>query len=245
MRIAVLADIHGNLAALEAVLADLRGESPDLVVNLGDCLSGPLAAGATADRLISENWLTVRGNHDRVLLTGDRAAMGSWDGPAFDDLAPRHFDWLRGLPETAAVDEVLLCHGSPASDTTYLLETPRADGPALRPPADIVADLAGVTAKVVLCGHSHTPRAVWLADGRLVVNPGAVGIQAYRDDHPCDHLMETGSPHARYALVERGPSGWTASFRLVAYDWDDAAQRAAAAGAADWVGPLRTGRAPA
>jgi predicted phosphodiesterase len=68
MRIAVLADIHGNLRALEAVQRDLRQQAPDLVVNLGDHLSGPLEAALTADALMSTSYVHIRGNHDRRLL---------------------------------------------------------------------------------------------------------------------------------------------------------------------------------
>src|SRR5215471_15524104 len=65
MRIAVLADFHGNLAALEAVVEDLQNRRPDQVVNLGDCVSGPLWPSETAALLMALGWPTVRGNHDR------------------------------------------------------------------------------------------------------------------------------------------------------------------------------------
>ncbi len=69
MRFAVLSDAHGNLLALEAVLADLRGHAPDLALNLGDHVSGPLQAAATADLLMSQrDWVHVRGNHDRQMI---------------------------------------------------------------------------------------------------------------------------------------------------------------------------------
>jgi predicted phosphodiesterase len=68
MRIAVLANVQGNLRALEAVQSDLRRQAPDLVVNLGDHLSGPLQAATTADALIGQNYVTIRGNHDRQLI---------------------------------------------------------------------------------------------------------------------------------------------------------------------------------
>ena len=68
MRIAVVADIHGNVRALRAVMDDLKEVAPDTVVNLGDCVSGPLEAAETADVLISLAWTTIRGNHDRQLL---------------------------------------------------------------------------------------------------------------------------------------------------------------------------------
>ncbi len=80
MRIAVIADIHGNVRALRAVMDDIKALAPDTVVNLGDCVSGPLEAAETADLLISLAWTTVRGNHDRQLLDRPVDKMGSF-GP--------------------------------------------------------------------------------------------------------------------------------------------------------------------
>jgi len=65
MHLAVLADIHGNVLALEAVLADLEHRKVDDVVNLGDCVSGPLSPRETAHLLMRLDWPTIRGNHDR------------------------------------------------------------------------------------------------------------------------------------------------------------------------------------
>ena len=65
MRIAVIADIHGNLPALEAVLADIRHRKADRVINLGDCVSGPLWPSEVVDLLMARDDLTIRGNHDR------------------------------------------------------------------------------------------------------------------------------------------------------------------------------------
>ena len=82
MRIAVVADIHGNVRALRAVMDDLKEIAPDTVVNLGDCVSGPLEAAETADVLISLAWTTIRGNHDRWLLEKSVDEMGSSDKAA-------------------------------------------------------------------------------------------------------------------------------------------------------------------
>jgi len=101
MRIGVFADIHGNLRALAAVQADLRRYSPDVVVNLGDHLSGPLQAAATADALISEKYLHIRGNHDRQLLDRPIEEMGASDRAAYAQLESRHKVWLRSLPPTS------------------------------------------------------------------------------------------------------------------------------------------------
>ena len=67
MRVAVISDIHGNVRALEAVLADLARRTPDLTVNLGDCVTSPLWPRETFELLETLSLPTVRGNHDRVL----------------------------------------------------------------------------------------------------------------------------------------------------------------------------------
>ena len=69
MKVAAISDIHGNLPALDAVLADIATQSVDVIVNLGDILSGPLWGAATADRLMPLELPTIAGNHERQLLT--------------------------------------------------------------------------------------------------------------------------------------------------------------------------------
>lgn len=242
MRIAVLADIHGNLDALEAVIADLKLEAPDLVVNLGDCVSGPLDPGLTAERLIDLGWPTVRGNHDRYIAGQPREAMGSYETDAIDRLAPAHLDWLRALPPLATpLDGVLMCHATPACDETYLAESVGPHAVVLASDAEMAERLGAGTPALVLCGHSHVPRLVRLAGGRTVFNPGAVGLQAYDDVTPWPHVIETGSPHARYGVIDAVAGGWRFSHRQVDYDWDAAARKAAAAGRSDWAVALRTG----
>ena len=86
MRIAVLADIHGNVRALRAVMDDLKQVAPDRVLNLGDTVSGPLEAAETADVLISLAWTTIRGNHDRQLLDRPVDQMGRSDQAAASEL---------------------------------------------------------------------------------------------------------------------------------------------------------------
>jgi len=109
-----------------------------------------------------------------------------------------------------------------------------------------VVDRAGdAQASLILCGHTHVPRSMQLDDGRLVVNPGSVGLQAYDDDLPYPHKAENGTPHARYAVVERTGAGWSVEHYAVAYDWQAAAEVAARHGREDWAYALRTGRMPA
>jgi putative phosphoesterase len=246
MRIAAVADIHGNVRALRAVMEDLKEVAPDRVINLGDTVSGPLEAAETADVLISLAWTTVRGNHDRQLLDRPVEQMGSSDKAAFAELKSHHKSWLNSLEETVEFEGLIFCHGTPDNDLVYLTETVEPDGRVrIATRAEVTRRLSGVQAPIVLCGHSHFVRAVVLDHERLVINPGSVGLPAYIDIEPVRHAIEMGAPHARYAVLERKKSGdpWRVTFRLVAYDWDGAAARAAAQGREDWARWIKTGYA--
>jgi predicted phosphodiesterase len=255
MKLAAISDIHGNLPALDAVLADIAAQGADAIVNLGDILSGPLWAAATADRLMASSLPTIAGNHERQLLSQSRERMSASDRHTADELLPRHRAWLAGLPATLQLtDAVFCCHGTPTSDLSYFLETvvpgfggigSGANGVRAATLAEATARagsaMQGVPHPLILCGHTHVPRALQLADGRLVVNPGSVGLPGFDDDHGHPHIVENRAPHARYALLEPGPAGWSVSLRAVAYDWEAAAQRAEREGRPDWAATLRTG----
>lgn len=243
VRIAVLADIHGNLNALEAVRADLRRHAPDIVVNLGDHLSGPLQAAETADLLMDTDYVQIRGNHDRQLLDRPAAQMGLSDEAAFGQLNDRHKAWLSSLPATKIlVEEILLCHGTPDDDLAYLLEEVRGSEVGLRSSDRIRLNL-DPKVRAVFCGHSHIPRIVQNSAGVTIVNPGSVGLQAYEDNHPSLHYMETGSPHARYAVIDQEAGIFKVDLVAVEYDWEQASKDAAAAKRADWSHALATGYA--
>lgn len=238
-RIAVLTDIHGNLPALEAVIADAEAQGCARLVNLGDSLSGPLWPAETADLLIDLAWPTIAGNHERQLLTIDRARMGASDAFARDALSDRHLQWLASLPPTLHLSsDVLLCHGTPTDDLAHFLHT--VDGGAAREATEAeMLDRAGDRSEaLILCGHTHLPRIVTLEDGRTAANPGSVGLQAYDDDHPVPYRVEVGDPCARYAIVD----GLAVTLRAIDYDHAAAARRAAANGSASWAVALRTGR---
>jgi len=253
MKIAAISDIHGNLLALEAVLADIAAAGVDVTVNLGDILSGPLWIGETADRLMALHLPTIRGNHERQLLSLAPDRMGPSDAFAAARLQSAQREWLESLPETLRLgDEVFCCHGTPRSDLVYFLETVTPDFAGPGAPGLRRATLAeateragdtmhGVANGLILCGHTHVPRVLRLADGRLIVNPGSVGLQAYDDAHPHPHVVEIGTPHARYALLTRLAAGWQVELRCVPYDWDTAAAFAESNARRDWAGALRSG----
>jgi putative phosphoesterase len=242
MRLAVLADIHGNLPALEAVLADIGARGVDLTVNLGDIASGPLFPRETVQRLMPLGFPTVRGNHERQVLTHPVDRMGASDRFAAGLLTDDEKAWLATLPESLRIgDDILLVHGTPASDLTYFLES--VDAPGVRPAtaAEIEERAGHVPARLILCGHTHVPRSARTRDGRLIVNPGSVGLQAYSDEEPVPHRVENGSPLARYAIVDL--NGEIAVELVgVPYDWETAARTAEANGRPDWARALRTGR---
>jgi putative phosphoesterase len=242
VRLAVLADIHGNFLALEAVHADLLKRAPDVIVNLGDNVSGPLQAAATADFLMDQDWIHIRGNHDRQLLDREPARMGPSDRAAHAQLSQRHKDWLANLPPTQMLeDEILLCHGSPANDLQYLLEEVDGDRVRLASTACIKEKLGEVQARLVLCGHTHVPRLVSLPGGIRIVNPGSVGLPAYDDTWTAPHYVETGSPHARYAIIDWGSKATRVELIAVEYDWESAAREAARNNRPEWAYALTTG----
>jgi predicted phosphodiesterase len=243
MRIAAISDVHGNFAALQAVMVDIAAQGITDVVNLGDVLSGPLEARKCADYFLARTYATVCGNHDRYLCEKARYEMGLSDGAAYDELGPHHIAWLKALPASLVHHgEVLLWHGAPGSDETYWLEHVATDGTVgLAAIEEIEALAAGQDFPLILCGHSHIPRCVRLGDGRLIVNPGSVGLPAYQHDQPVYHLMQAGTVHASYAMAEKRADGWHVTFRLVPYDHMSMARLAADKGRADWASALATG----
>lgn len=245
MKIAVIADIHGNAPALEAVLADIDRQGVRDIVNLGDHLSGPIDPARTADLLLSREIVSIRGNHDRALLTLSPEEMIATDRFTHAALSDHHLAWLSGLPSTRrwADHGLFLCHGTPDSDLVYWLEDLTPDGVVHRADEARIERFAeGIEVPVLLCAHTHIPRLVTLSDGRLVLNPGSVGCPAYEDDQPVVHRVETGTPRASYAVIERDADGNTdVAFRLVSYDHGEAARLAEANGRADWAWALATG----
>lgn len=246
-RIAVVSDIHGNLAALEAVAADIRGRGITRVFNLGDNLSGPLLPRETARFLMDSGWLSLAGNHERQILELLRDGRGGEsDRYAASQLGSAERDWLRSLAPCVRVDdELLLCHGTPRSDCEHLLETVVGPGTRLASGDEIAERLAGERAPVIACGHTHVPREMRTPAGQLLFNPGSVGLQAYRDDHPVPYEVENGSPDARYAILEKDRRGWQVVHIALPYDHAAMARLARERGRPEWEQALLTGHVTA
>jgi predicted phosphodiesterase len=218
-RVAVLSDVHGVLPALEAVLAEPDVAAAERIVVTGDITAGP-QPGQVLDALagLGERALLISGNADRELVEyrrGERTSIPDPIAPwAAGRLRPDHLDLLAELPRSACLTvrglgEVFFCHATPRDDEEVVVVDSR-----LARWEEVLAGLApGVS--TVVCGHTHMPFAR-LAHGRLVVNPGSVG-------------MPYGRPGAHWALL--GPG---AELRRTLYDTAAAAARVAAE--CDWPG---------
>ncbi|MFJ7216758.1 metallophosphoesterase family protein [Amycolatopsis sp. NPDC098790] len=217
MTVAVLADIHGVLPALDAVLAEPDVVAAEKIVLLGDLLAGPMPV-QTMDRLLSlgSRAVWVRGNADRELVASARGAGTFVPDPIFPwaarQLRPADLPVLEALPLTVSLDGVLFCHATPRDDTEIVL----VDSPLERW-AEVLDGFAELT---VVCGHTHMP-FVRLADRRLVVNPGSVG-------------MPYGTRGAHWALLGDG-----VELRRTSYDVEAACAFLAAGsgypGIEEWV----------
>ena len=237
-RIAVLSDIHGNLPALKAVVADAGMRGCDLFVNLGDILSGPLWPRETADFLMKQGWPTIAGNHERQLLTDPPERIGASDAFAKARCDQHHLQWLAALPAEMEIPGAWCTHARPGNDHEYWLESVDQDGAREATMAEIEGRLAGRAELLILHGHSHIQREVRLPSGQRIANPGSVGLPAYDDVRPFPHVMESGDPAARYLILEDG------DIRMCAVDYDHeiAARQAERNNRPDWARALRTGR---
>lgn len=238
MRFAAISDVHGNLPALEATFDDIRRTGIDLIVNLGDSLSGPLWPLETANKLIALGLPTIAGNHDRQMLQED--AVGS-DAFAASKINAAVRAWLASLPPLLNLtDEVLLCHGTPVSDKSYWLH--RGKPGAFRKAAHDEIDDFEMPYRLALCGHTHLPRCVRLSGGKTIANPGSIGLPAYDDDELDPDLAAFGGPQAQYLIAERREEIWHVELRSVSYDFESAARRAEQNGREGWAHTLRSGR---
>ncbi|GAA2387378.1 metallophosphoesterase family protein [Nonomuraea africana] len=209
MRIAVLSDIHGVLPALEAVLAEPDVTAADLIVLTGDMAAGPQPV-ETLDLLVSlgERALWVNGNADRELVEvargkGSAYPISQWAGERLRD---DQVELLAALPLSRALDlgalgRTLFTHATPRRDDEMIL----VDS-AIERWAEV---LDGVEADTVVLGNTHMP-FLRLVDGRLVVNPGSVG-------------MPYGTAGAHWALLETGSGAVT--LRRTPFDARAAAER--------------------
>ncbi len=224
MKLAFLSDIHGNVPALEAVLADVARFSVDAVYHLGDLVGYNPFPNQVAAKVRDLGLTGVVGNYDLAVAAEVPDPIAVYLNPAISDLAKDIFRWTRsqvtpetrayllGLPERLTLKcnglELLLTHGSPRHIREYL--RPHLTDEELQPV------LASIPERVLLTGHTHLPMVRQVA-GKWLINPGSVGF-------PKD-----GDYRASWALVTV-KGGLEVELRRVDYDVRRTAEALLAAG---------------
>lgn len=205
MTVAVLSDVHGMLGSLDRVLAEPAVVGADLVVVTGDHTWGPQPV-EVLDRLtgLGDRAVLVRGNADRELLQMSQGLdVGLDDDPVSvwgaAQLRPQDQDLLHEMPEQVVLEvggfgAVLFCHATPRDDQEVVLVDSRAERWS-----EVLADVPDEVTTVV-CGHTHMP-FMRLVGGRVVVNPGSVGLPyGRRGAHWA--LLRDGAVTLRRTLVD-------------------------------------------
>jgi predicted phosphodiesterase len=216
--IAVLYDIHGNLAALESVLEEAEGAGATRYLLGGDYATFGPWPRETAELLLGLPAVAyIRGNVERWLCEEPEVPAEARElvttalSVARDSLGPDLVTWLYELPERADLEGILVCHGSPRSDIESFSPEPQPDEERM---------LAGEADRTILFGHSHRQFERSGPNGTFLVNPGSVGA-------PLD-----GDPRAGWALYDHGEL----QLRRTAYDIERAAARMRAYG--EWADPI-------
>jgi len=210
MRLAVVSDIHGNLTALEAVIADLRTTAPDMVVQGGDLGGSGSRPAEVIDRIRSLNWPGVMGNTDEMLWRPERldelaarvpqlkalmAVIREQADTSLAAIGADRLNWLKELPDRWSAHDVAVVHATPGD----LWRAPMPNAPD----EELLAAYSGLEAPCVVYGHVHVPFVRRLT-ALTVANSGSVGLP-----YDCD-------PRAAYLLVDDTEP----SVRRVEYDVD-------------------------
>lgn len=168
MRVAAVSDIHGNLPALEAVLAEVEREQVDELVVVGDTVSGPWPA-EVFDLVIGAGAQVVRGNVDRLVLDGGEGAIGEWSARRLGIRRGSVAMWPLTVELTIdGLGRTLFCHATPTSDELIYTR--------VTPDDELASIFAGVNVDVVVCGHTHVQFDRTLTTGLRIVNAGSVGM---------------------------------------------------------------------
>ncbi len=228
MRIAILADIHGNLHALQAVLEHVAKLRADRIVVAGDMVVGSPDSPACWELVKSLRCPVLRGNHERYVYDlGTERAKAEWSQPQFgpvqyaaEKLGVTARRELAALPATLLLPDapdVRFFHGSARNDTDLIF--PYTSDEAIAPMFE------GVRERWLVRGHNHYA-GVRLWGDRRIVTVGSVGL-------PLD-----GTPAAQYSMLELGRAGWSLQQYSVSYDVDAAVRRFVDSGYIEEAGPV-------
>lgn len=239
MNVAVLSDIHGNKDALKAVLDDIQQRNIVSIYNLGDILYGSLFRLETYDLLKGMDIKSVSGNCDRILLQASSDNLTAQY--VIDMLENEHKNWLNNLPFSIQTEDFYFCHASPKSDEQYLLHDITLNDAILKQPQDIMNLVKEIPQNIIFCGHSHLSDIVYLPNGKVIVNPGSVGLPAYEEEEPFYYKMESGTPFANYTIVEKRDGRWIFEQINITYDVTDAIKQSEKLNRPDWACALKFG----
>lgn len=245
MKIGILSDICSNVYALEAVISDAKSKNIDMMINAGDSFYGPIEPRATYDLLRENNIFNICGNEDRMILEASLEQLENDNilKYAYEDLGEEVLYWIQELPfEKFLGADLYVTHGTQHDDSNYLLEDISSGKVRLRDDKKIIELLDDVESKFIICGHSHTPRCINLSSGQIVLNPGSVGLQAFKNEYPNTHIVENKSPDATYIILDVDASSYNIELVKVAYDFEKAALKAISNGREDWAYTLRSGK---
>lgn len=243
---AILSDVHSNSLALEAVLTDIKARKVDQIINLGDHFFGPMEPQKTADLIFSHEMICISGNKDRDVLENlDKQTDEITLEQVKKNLDKNSINWLKNLPKNQSIDGLIFaCHGTPESDNEYLLEEVTENGVFVYKDEELVAKTASVKEQITLCGHSHVNRVIWLSNGKIILNPGSVGLPAYLGNEKYRFAMESMTPFAKYALIYADKNSIKIEQINCLYDWNAASETARKNGREDWAQGILYGRMP-
>jgi predicted phosphodiesterase len=251
-KIAVIADIHGNSFALEAILEDVQKRGINEIINLGDIFYGPLNPSKTFELLSKHNIITILGNMDRYIV---EAIDEKSKNPSIilenktleyvlKNLSDEALKWISSLPKTLIVDDLIyLCHGNKEIDDMPLIENIEPNGVFIKTDMELSKELVNIEQNIILCAHTHVPRFIHLDNGKNIINPGSIGLQSYEDEHPVYHKMQSFSPYSKYSILEIENNILQSVDNIsVIYDWKSASKMAEKNNRQDWAQCILTGR---
>jgi putative phosphoesterase len=239
---AIISDIHGNAGAFTAVLVDIKSRGITTIINLGDFFFGALQPEKVAGLLRQNPMTCITGNTDREILENtDKEGMTRVKA----DLSTQSTDWLKSLPKTASIDSLIFsCHGTPESDNEYLLEKVTQHGVFVYNDEELIEKTKNIKERIILCGHSHVNRVIYLSNGKMIVNPGSVGLPAYLGNAEYRFAMESMTPHAKYAIITADGDAINVEQINCTYNWNEAAKIARENGNENAAQFLLHGRMP-
>jgi predicted phosphodiesterase len=228
------------------VLADIKSRGIKDIINLGDHFFGALEPEAVAGILRKNPMLCISGNTDReILQSTDTDFTKEGMDRVKADLSHESTAWLRTLPKTTTHDGLFfVCHGTPESDDEYLLEKVTANGVFVHNDEDLIECTKHIKERIILCGHSHVNRVIYLSNDKIILNPGSVGLPAYLGNGEYRFAMESNTPHAKYAIVHAGGGNINIEQVLCTYNWRQASEATRKNGNDKWANFLLYGRMP-